>query len=145
MRYLQQVVCLAVLNCAVSVQAAETKFEIRRAETTKAEGLIEAKDPDSKEVLYLHKEAVVTSADVASAKVVKMGNHFALALEFKEAGAKRLEKATEAHKEKPLAILIDGKVVSAPLVRSKVSTSAVITGNFTKEELDGIARGLQPR
>ena len=47
---------------------------------------------------------------------------------------------------KPLVILVDGKVLSAPIVREKISGGrAVIAGRFTEEEAKHIANGIVGR
>lgn len=53
-----------------------------------------------------------------------------------------MAKLSEQHKDKPLAILIDGKIISAPFVRAKFSERALLTGNFTKEEVDNLVKGI---
>jgi preprotein translocase subunit SecD len=44
-----------------------------------------------------------------------------------------------------MAVLIDGAVVMAPVVRSPITDSAVITGNFTQAEAERIADGIATR
>jgi preprotein translocase subunit SecD len=56
-----------------------------------------------------------------------------------------MRRATAMHLGRPVAILIDGRVVMAPLVRSPVSESAVITGDFTRAEAERIADGMKLR
>jgi preprotein translocase subunit SecD len=41
-----------------------------------------------------------------------------------------------------MAVLVDGRVVMAPVVRSPISGSAVITGNFTRADAERIAEGI---
>ena len=67
-----------------------------------------------------------------------------------------MAKLTAEHRNKPLAILVDGKVIGAPplaiqidgkvlgapVVRDTISQQAQITGNFTQEEVDRIVRGI---
>lgn len=47
-------------------------------------------------------------------------------------------------RNKLLAILINGRVVSAPRILSAISKGALIRGDFTAEEASGIVRGLRP-
>jgi TonB family protein len=47
---------------------------------------------------------------------------------FNSTAAARMQSATAAHFGRPLAILIDGRVVSAPTVRAPIADSAVLTG-----------------
>jgi len=59
-------------------------------------------------------------------------------------GASRFEKATEENVGRPLAILIDGKVYSAPIVNSTITGGRIqITGNFTKTEAEEFASILR--
>jgi preprotein translocase subunit SecD len=63
-----------------------------------------------------------------------------------EDGAKKLAKLTENHVGQPLAIMLDGKVLAAPVVRDPITGGkALITGNFTKEEAARIAGAINTR
>jgi preprotein translocase subunit SecD len=66
-------------------------------------------------------------------------------VQFLQGGAERMQQATATHVGRPMAILIDGTVVMAAVVRSAISDSAVITGNFTQAEAERIADGLATR
>jgi len=63
-------------------------------------------------------------------------------VEFLPAGAERMRQATAIHLGHPVAILIDGEVVIAPIVRSAISDSAAITGDYTRAEAERIASGV---
>lgn len=43
----------------------------------------------------------------------------------------------------PMAIVLDGRVISAPTVQSQLTTGGVITGNFTQEEAQQLALQLR--
>jgi preprotein translocase subunit SecD len=47
--------------------------------------------------------------------------------------------------DRRIAILIDGIVVMAPVVRSPIGDSAVISGQFSREDATRIARGMERR
>src|SRR5262249_21359674 len=96
----------------------------------------------SKEKIYLHPEAIITNKDITEAKVTD-DDRPTLKLRFTAEAAKRLAKATEGHLDKPLAVLIDGKVRLAPVVRAPVSDAASLTGNFEKSDLERIASALK--
>ena len=53
--------------------------------------------------------------------------------------------ATASHIGKPVAILIDGDVVMAPVLTGLISTSAVIDGNYTRAEAERIVDGIGMR
>ena len=54
-----------------------------------------------------------------------------------------MAKVSEGHQGKPLAILVDGKVLSAPIVRATFRGQATITGLPSKGEAERIVKGLK--
>jgi len=66
-----------------------------------------------------------------------------ITLQFNEQGAKLFEEITGRNIEKPLAMSIDGEILSAPNVSEQISGgTAQITGEFTIEEAKFLARNL---
>jgi preprotein translocase subunit SecD len=141
------VAALAVVACGLTAAAADpVKVEVRRAETKAAAGLTEATVAGTNEKVYLYADAVVGNDDVASARVTEDdAKNPAVEVTFTAEGQKKMAKATEMHQGKPLAVLVDGKVVAAPVVRAKLGDKALITGKFTKEEAEKLAQGLKPK
>ena len=101
---------------------------------------------DSGRMIYLHPETIVTNDDIAQSWATEDGpDRFGVSVELLEAGAQRMRQATAAHIGRPVAILIDGQVVMAPVVRSAIGNSAMITGHFTRAEAARIADGIGVR
>jgi len=122
------------------------KVEFRRAESEPAKGLKEAKVEGRNEKVYLHDKAELTNEDIASANVEEVElRGVALEFRFTRAGQKKLAKLTEEHLNKPLAILVDGSVIAAPIIRSKLTDRAVISGKFKRAELERIAKSLNEK
>lgn len=66
-----------------------------------------------------------------------------ITIQFNEEGAKLFEEITARNIGKQVAIFVGGEKVSDPMVQEKITTAnAQITGQFTKEEADFIARNL---
>jgi hypothetical protein len=63
--------------------------------------------------------------------------------ELDEKGAELFSGLTEANRSRTLAIVIDGKVVSAPTVRAAIRNKGIIIGNFTEREAERIAVALR--
>jgi preprotein translocase subunit SecD len=128
-------------------QPAATAFEMRLAETEPAAGLVEAAVPDSPTKIYLHREAIVTNADVSEARVVPgiTSANFNVAVTFNSAGAAKMARATASHLNKPVAILINGRVVAAPIVRAQITDQAVLSGDFDNSQASAISAGLTRR
>jgi hypothetical protein len=120
------------------------RFEVRLAEEKPAPGLREAKVSDSGRTVYLHSEVIVDNGDISTARIVQGGDpsQYAVDLKFSKSGAEKMRKATGNHIGKPMAILLDGLVVMAPVVRSPIGDSAVVTGHFTKTEAERIVNGV---
>ncbi len=66
-----------------------------------------------------------------------------ISIQFNPEGAKSFEEVTGRNVNKPVAIFVGGELISAPNVKEKISGgSAQITGKFTAEEADNLARDL---
>ena len=77
-------------------------------------------------------------------------NRFSVSMEFTPEGSKVFEKITRSILEEdrktgvkqPLAIVLDGRLVSAPNIQSVISSRGSITGNFTRREAIELANAL---
>ena len=96
---------------------------------------------------YLHSEPVVANSDIVEAHVVQgdSASMFGVSLTLNAEGAARMLRATQSHIGRPLAILIDGEVAATPVVRSPITTSAIISGNFERTEAERIVGGILGR
>ncbi len=66
-----------------------------------------------------------------------------VSLEFNDAGRDLFASLTEKNVGKVMAIFLDGKVLSAPVIQDKIANGqAVITGTFTAEEARNLVRDL---
>jgi preprotein translocase subunit SecD len=132
------------LQGSATLQAAAVRFEVRLAEESPAPGMQETHVLASGETIYLHQDIIVSNGDIARSRVVQ-GNgplQFGVAVEFTATGAQKMRDATTGGIGKRMAIIVDGEVVTAPRVRSVISTSAVISGDYTKDEAERIANGI---
>jgi hypothetical protein len=131
---------------SVDVVAA-VRFEVRLAEDHPADGLTEAAVTGSDRQVYLHVGTVISNSDIAQANV--LGSDAAppvsISLRFTPEGAAKMSRATQAHIGRPLAILIDGEVVMAPVIRDPITADAMITGDYTRAQADRIASGVLGR
>jgi len=84
--------------------------------------------------------AVVTGRDLKSARRSSdEWNNPAVAFSLNPVGAKRFELFTSENIGKALAIVFDGKIISAPIIQDKISGSGIIHGRFTVEEAEDMA------
>lgn len=99
--------------------------------------------PGKRETLFLLKEEPeITGAALTNAKV-EIGGQYNMpyvAIDFNKDGAKKFARITEINIERNLAIVLDGRVQSAPVIKSKIPDGhAIIEGNFTMEEAKNLA------
>jgi hypothetical protein len=134
------------LDTARGTLQAAVRFEVRLAETQPAPGLIVARLSEPRGTLYLHPELIVTNDDISQSWITQDGpDRFAVSVQLLDPGAQRMRQATASHLGRPLAILIDGEVVAAPVVRSAIGNSAMVSGNFTRAEAERIVEGISLR
>ena len=84
----------------------------------------------------------LTGADLVSAREVfdNQTGKPAVSIEFSKDGADKFATITEKNVGKPLAIVLDGSPVSAPIVQEKITGGqAQISGSFTVEEAKNLA------
>ncbi|MCX5668622.1 MAG: protein translocase subunit SecD, partial [Candidatus Omnitrophica bacterium] len=102
---------------------------------------------DENEPLLLEKQAVLVGDALTNATVrfdQSQFNEPIVALKFNAAGAKKFAEVTASNVGKRLAIVLDGKVQSAPRIREAIpSGEAVITGRFDAQVAQDLALVLR--
>ncbi len=101
---------------------------------------------DGRPLLVL-KEAALTGAALSTAQVQFDSSRFnapSVGITFNADGAKAFGKVTVENIGRRLAIVLDGKVQSAPVIQSAIPDGqAVITGRFTPQEASDLALVLR--
>ena len=96
----------------------------------------------SESMIALDKEPLMTGEDVADARPTfdNRDNKPSVGLSFNSRGAAMFERITGEHIHKRMAIVLDGKVHSAPTIQSRIGGGkASITGSFTPTEAQDLA------
>jgi preprotein translocase subunit SecD len=87
--------------------------------------------------------SILTGENLIDAKAepdTQNGNGYQIAFRLDTLGARKFGKITTENIGKPFAIILDGKVLSAPTIQSAIlGGSGVITGNFTPESATQLA------
>jgi preprotein translocase subunit SecD len=102
-------------------------------------------DTPGQPIFYLvGRESVITGRDLKNARVsVDENNQPAVSFSLNTAGASKFKQATGANVGRQLAIVLDNAVESAPVIRSQISDEGQISGRFTTEEADILAKVLR--
>ncbi|MFH1867999.1 MAG: protein translocase subunit SecD, partial [Candidatus Omnitrophota bacterium] len=103
----------------------------------------ELKEDEEGQKLLLEEKSDITGADLSNA-VVKFDqsafNQPIVGISFNKEGAKKFSRLTGANISKRLAIVLDGKVKSAPVINERIpSGEGVISGRFSPEEAGDLA------
>jgi TonB family protein len=131
------------LDVSAVMQGRSAQLEIRLAEASFTPGMQQAVVAGSGQRIYLYPTVLATAADVTSARVIDMGGSPAVAVTFRALASSRISSGTAAHLGRPVAIIIDGQVVSAPTVRAPITDSAVLSG-LTAASAQSLATRLAP-
>ncbi|PYJ69625.1 MAG: protein translocase subunit SecDF [Verrucomicrobia bacterium] len=104
----------------------------------------EGNEKPTEERLLVKKKADL-GGDRVSASNAYYGNEgWTVQLKFDGEGAKKFGQITEQYKGHRFAIVLDGLIQSAPVIRDAIyGGDAVITGRFTEEEARGLASVLE--
>jgi SecD/SecF fusion protein len=107
------------------------------------EGFEFKRTEEDNEPLLLEKQAVLTGGAISNASVrfdQSSFNEPVVSLEFNAEGAKKFAEITGNNVGRRLAIVLDGKVQSAPRIKEAIpSGEAVITGRFSVEAAQDLA------
>lgn len=79
--------------------------------------------------------AAVTGRDLRNARPsLDENNRPAVSFSLNNEGATKMGNFTQANINRQLAIVLDGRVYSAPMIQSRIDAEGRITGNFTQQE-----------
>ncbi len=133
-------------------KTAMLEFKLVSSDSDKLKDALAGTVPEGYELKYtqddnapilIEKKAVLTGDTLINAEVHFSSGDFnepTVALKFNADGAKKFAEVTAANVGKRLAIVLDGKVQSAPNIREAIpSGEAVITGHFTIEQAQDLA------
>ena len=117
-----------------------TTFELH-AVTAQADGTTKPlTDPDSGEILNLVSPPIITAANVDSATVTTDDNGIVfLNVNLDNPGAAKLQAAT-AVTGNQVAIVVNRKIASAPVIRSQIGATFQITGSHSKSDWEQIVQ-----
>lgn len=137
----------AFVGCGDRTPAVPVKLEFRFAQLEPADGFLEMDAAPGAESpkLYVAPEILVSNADVAWARMTKANGAPAIELSFARPSQARILEFSEKNIGRKLAMIVDGEIVAAPTIRDRFGSEALLTGDFTLEEAQRIARGIKAK
>ncbi|MEM7050498.1 MAG: protein translocase subunit SecD [Acidobacteriota bacterium] len=98
----------------------------------------------AREYFAVEATSVVTGRDLKNARPsLGQFNEPVVNFTFNAEGADRFGEATGNNVGRGLAIILDNKVVTAPVINSRISDSGIIEGNFTQQEVEDLSTVLR--
>ena len=121
-------------------------LEFRPGSQSLMKGLTEMTVVGTDQKVYISQDVVVSNNDIASAEIMEGFVSPQILIVFTRPGAEKFSQATENNIGKPLGIVIDGQLFSAPIVRQTISSPRmIISGRFTQEEALRIVNGINTK
>ncbi len=98
-------------------------------------------DAEDKPVLYLVRKRVMVSGEMlVDSQPTFQDNQPVVNFRFDAVGGRRFGNVTRRNVDRPFAIVLDGKVISAPVIREPIlGGSGIISGNFTVQSAKDLA------
>jgi preprotein translocase subunit SecD len=86
----------------------------------------------------MQQEAIVDQADVKLAEVASEPNGPRVRLTLTDAGSRKLLDTTRKNIGNRIGVVLNGRLLSAPIVRAPISNGIPISGHFTEQERNDI-------
>ena len=112
------------------------KLSFRWVETEAGEGLIEATRPSWKEPVFVHPDWIVEGKHIRSALAEENRSHSKVFIDFTKEGAELISKATQNPDGRSVALIVDGVVEMACVVRQPMKDNSVLEGMSDAVALD---------
>jgi len=139
------VLILIVLQIACKNASPSVSVQFRVAYTAPADSLdlMIFSGWGVQDTFYVDQNVELTETAIISAEVTTMDDHPAIAVQFSDSGAMVLSRVTGENVNAHLAMIVDGTLLSAPLIRTQIDGGrAVINGDMSRERAEKIARAL---
>ncbi len=140
---------------AILGKTAKMVFRLVDLTTSPAEIMAGARTPPGSELLesdernadgspadmYVVRKRVMVSGDtLVDSSATFQDNMPVVSFRFDSVGAKRFGEATKKNVRKPFAIVLDKRVISAPVIREPIlGGTGIISGNFTVQEVQDLS------
>ena len=118
-------------------------LEFRLADDAKTPGWQKMELPGSDKPIFVSVDAPLNGALIEKVSFYKdVNGNPSVGFTLTDDGAKDMEATTSRNLNKKLAIVLNGKVVSAPTIRSTITKEVQITGRFDKDDLLAFFRAI---
>jgi SecD/SecF fusion protein len=92
-----------------------------------------------RQVIGARTQPILTDKDLVRVKAQAQGSNSLIALTFTPQAQQQLAQFTRTHIMEYLAITLDNKILTAPIIRQAIPGNPVISGNFTQAQAQDMA------
>jgi len=133
-----------LLSCSDQTPTYEPlSFEIRLAQPEVNSNLQEMQLYNSNLKFYVEDSVYLRNSDIKSTNVIDMTTQPKVFVNLTKEGAGKFANFTDRYIGRNAAILVGGKLVSAPRINAKIEEGKlIIVGYFTPEEAEKISEGI---
>jgi preprotein translocase subunit SecD len=118
------------------------KLDFRMVDLTVPPELLPSSDPSNPQPYVIKKQVLVSGGDLTDAQpgFDQRNGQPIVSFKFNTSGSRKFAQATTEHVKEPFAIVLDNKVISAPVIQEPITAgSGQISGNFTVQQANDLA------
>ncbi|MAB71879.1 MAG: hypothetical protein CMJ54_05185 [Planctomycetaceae bacterium] len=139
------VTAVFALGCEGVPDADASILEIRAASIDPMDGWTESDAVIGGSRVWISPDITVDASMVLLAEPIKDGSgRNAVLVDLDDAGTEALRRLTTAWISRPVAVFIDGRIVTTPILQSELSRKFVVaSAEITEEQAEDLARRLR--
>ncbi len=122
-------------------------LEQREAENPLAQGAAPQAEPAERQIasyMAVERASVITGSDLADARRTQgQWGDSVVSFQTQVGAAERFAQFTRANTGRQMPIVLDDKIISAPVIRTEIGMNGQIEGNFTAESANDLAVQLR--
>ena len=134
---------LAGFLTGCSMESPGERFALKPAWTSPTPGT----DPITSDIgttIWVQAGPIITAADIKSCEaIMDSAGRPAIKITLNRSGAARIKRFSSGHVNEPVAIFIDGQLLSTPYVRAEMEGEFEINGFFEQAEVDQMVTSIR--
>jgi preprotein translocase subunit SecD len=135
-----------IVTLLAGILNGQAPVQIRAAASSAVSGWQQTTSPGG-DPLWVAPDSRLTGTDIARAEARALSNGDpAVAIVLTDEGARKMETLSKEQINQPVALMLDGKVIWAPIVRSAIGKEAVLSGGpggLTAQQIDRLLTSLR--
>jgi preprotein translocase subunit SecD len=123
-----------IISCSNPEPVNIETLEFRIAETEQADSLEKFTMSQTGEDFYLHQKGDLSARHIAAARISDWNNSEAIEITFNDEGRALFAELTRNNIGKQMGIVLNGELVSAPVIRAEITNGRALVPLIKKDE-----------